>query len=74
MPPKKSGDIKLSANANARLKDCCDAADGICQRKSDGKAFDIHGRKYSKKECLATHAPKGFTARASCAPFKDCKK
>jgi len=56
-------------------KDCCSVTgkeNGSCVRKSDKKEFELP-RKYSKKDCLSKNL-KGFTARSSCAPFKDCKK
>jgi hypothetical protein len=71
MPPKRSNEIKITGKS--KLQDCCDAKTGICQRKSDNKPFDITDRKYKKEECQSKPAPKGFTARASCAPYKDCK-
>ena len=55
------------------VKDCCKATNKNkkCVRKSDGKVFSLP-RKFSKKKC-ATATKKGFTMRASCAPFKNCK-
>ena len=67
--PKKSGEIKQPSSA---LPNCCSTKIGLCQRYSDKKPFDVTHRKYSKKECV-TEPIKGFTMRASCAPFKDCK-
>ena len=67
--PKKSGEIKESPTS---LPNCCSTKSGLCQRHSDKKPFDLTNRKYSKKECLIEPI-KGFTMRASCAPFKDCK-
>jgi hypothetical protein len=72
MPPKRSNEIKISNGKT--LPDCCDAKTGVCQRKSDKKPFDIKERKYTKEECLGNPKPKGFTARASCAPYKDCAR
>jgi hypothetical protein len=69
MAPLKSSEIKKTKHMN----DCCDKITGKCIRNSDKKPFDLTDRKYSKKECT-TKAIKGFTMRASCAPFKDCKK
>ena len=43
----------------------------ICLRE-DGKTFTLP-RKFSQKACL-TKVIKGFTMRASCAPYKFCKK
>lgn len=57
------------------VKDCCKCKstnkNKKCLRKSDGKVFSLP-RKFSKKKCLAKK-PKGFTMRASCAPYKNCK-
>ena len=55
------------------MKDCCKSCskNKKCLRKSDGKVFSLP-RKFSKKKCLAKK-PKGFTMRASCAPYKNCK-
>ena len=52
---------------------CCQATEGdsACKRITDGKEFDLP-RKYSKKRCMSKIA--GFTMRASCAPYKGCKK
>ncbi len=41
-----------------------------CTRILDGKQFDLP-RRFTQKQCA--HA-KGFTMRASCAPYKGCKK
>ena len=55
------------------MKSCCHATekDNKCKRITDGKEFDLP-RKYSKKRCMSKIA--GFTMRASCAPYKGCKK
>ena len=52
------------------IKSCCKHTrkDKICVRK-DGKKFSLP-RKFSKKKCKK---PKGFTMKASCAPYKACK-
>lgn len=42
-----------------------------CKRKRDGKIFKLP-RKFSKRRCLSKKK-KGFTMRASCAPYKGCK-
>ena len=42
-----------------------------CRRKSDGKIFDLP-RRFTRKKCK--RGIKGFTARSSCAPYKDCMK
>jgi hypothetical protein len=54
------------------MKDCCNhkVKDKACIRKSDNKIFNLP-RKFSRKKCKAV---KGFTMRASCAPYKDCFK
>ena len=51
---------------------CCNHKkdDKICIRKSDNKSFKLP-RKFSRQKCKN---PKGFTMRASCAPYKDCLK
>lgn len=51
---------------------CCNHKkdDKICIRKSDNKSFKLP-RKFSRVQCKT---PKGFTMRASCAPYKDCLK
>ena len=56
------------------MKDCCNSGPKTkkCKRKSDNKTFTFP-RRFSKKHCL-TKKIKGFTMRASCAPYKDCKK
>ena len=55
------------------MTDCCKSGPKtkICTRKSDKKTFTFP-RRFSKKHCL-TKKIKGFTMRASCAPYKDCK-
>jgi hypothetical protein len=70
MPPRKSSEIKSQKKS---LPDCCSTKTGLCQRHTDKKPFDLTGRKYTKKECT-TEPIKGFTMRASCAPYKSCKK
>ena len=40
-----------------------------CRRKSDGKIFSLP-RRFTRKKCK--RGIKGFTARSSCAPYKDC--
>ena len=56
------------------MKDCCktNKNDQICIRNSDKKIFNLP-RKFSKKTCLEEHI-KGFTKRASCAPYNICIK
>ena len=55
-----------------RIKDCCliDNRSKECERKSDHKSFSFP-RKFTKEECLKGPI-KGFTMRASCAPFLEC--
>jgi len=50
---------------------CCSKSKGTCIRKDD-KKFTLP-RKFSKHKCL-TKKISGFTMRASCAPYKFCKK
>lgn len=40
-----------------------------CVRKTDGKVFKLP-RKFSKERCM--QGIKGFTMKASCAPYKAC--
>lgn len=42
-----------------------------CLRKSDKKIFSLP-RRFTRKKCKK--GVKGFTMKASCAPYKDCKK
>lgn len=53
------------------MRNCCKhkPTDKRCIRKSDGKVFNLP-RKFSKTKCM--QGVKGFTARASCAPYKGC--
>ena len=53
------------------MKDCCthNATDTQCKRKSDNKVFSLP-RKFSRKRCRKA---KGFTMKASCAPYKGCE-
>ena len=43
-----------------------------CVRESDQKTFTFP-RKFSKEECIRGPI-KGFTMRASCAPYLDCQQ
>lgn len=43
-----------------------------CIRESDQKTFTFP-RKFTKEECLQGPI-KGFTMRASCAPYLDCQQ
>ena len=54
--------------------DCCKTHNSTkkCIRKEDNKVFTFP-RKFSRKKCL-TSKSKGFTLRASCGPYKNCKK
>lgn len=54
------------------MKDCCThtATDTQCKRKSDNKIFSLP-RKFSRKRCRKA---KGYTMKASCAPYKACEK
>ena len=54
------------------MKDCCThtATDTQCKRKSDNQIFSLP-RKFTKKQCRKA---KGFTMKASCAPYKGCEK
>lgn len=58
------------------MKSCCQACakNKKCIRKSNKKVFSLP-RKFSKKNCLLRiRIPKGFTMRASCAPYKNCSR
>ena len=50
----------------------CNSSSKKCVRKEDNKVFNLP-RRFSRKKCL-TSKPKGFTMKASCAPYKNCKK
>ncbi len=52
------------------MKSCCMACarNKKCVRSSNKKVFSLP-RKFNKKKCKN---PKGFTMRASCAPYKNC--
>jgi hypothetical protein len=54
--------------------DCCEINNSTkkCIRKKDNKVFTFP-RRFSRKKCLSSK-PKGFTMKASCAPYKNCKK
>lgn len=53
--------------------DCCkhNKSAKNCIRKSDKKMFSLP-RRFTRKRCKK--GVKGFTMKASCAPYKDCKK
>lgn len=53
--------------------DCCkhNKSAKKCMRKSDKKIFSLP-RRFTRKRCKK--GVKGFTMKASCAPYKDCKK
>lgn len=50
---------------------CCNHPKNVktCKRTTDGKQFDLP-RRFTQKQCVHV---KGFTMRASCAPYKGCK-
>ena len=54
--------------------DCCKANSSTkkCIRQEDKKIF-IFPRRFSRKKCLSSE-PRGFTMKASCAPYKNCNK
>ena len=56
-----------------RYVDCCKSTrkNKKCTRK-DGKHFSLQ-RRFTKKKCIKGPV-KGFTMRASCAPYKFCKQ
>lgn len=56
------------------MKSCCKATskNKSCVRTSNKKVFSLP-RKFSKIRCLLGKI-KGFTMRASCAPYKNCKR
>ena len=43
----------------------------VCIRFTNKKLFTLP-RKFSRANCLK--GPRGFTMRASCAPYKNCKR
>ena len=53
--------------------DCCkhNKSAKKCMRKSDKKIFSLP-RRFTRKRCKK--GVNGFTMKASCAPYKDCKK
>jgi len=53
--------------------DCCKHKKSAkkCMRKSDKKIFSLP-RRFTRKRCKK--GAKGFTMKASCAPYKGCKK
>ena len=56
------------------MKNCCRSGpkNKKCVRRSNRKVFNLP-RKFPKLKCLLGLI-KGFTMRASCAPYKNCKK
>ena len=64
--------MKKKSNKSKKIINCCKVNNKskkkICRRKKDGKLFKLP-RRFSKKKCKN---PKGFTMRASCAPYKYC--
>ena len=59
---------------NNRIIDCCLVNDKNqksikrCRRKKDNKIFDFP-RRFKRSQC---RNPRGFTMKASCAPYKFC--
>lgn len=55
------------------MKSCCKAGpkNKKCTRNSNKKVFTLP-RKFSVLNCLLKNI-KGFTMRASCAPYKNCR-
>lgn len=55
------------------MKNCCKSGpkNKKCVRASNKKVFNLP-RKFSRLLCLL--GARGFTMRASCAPYKNCKK
>ena len=56
------------------MKSCCKAGpkNKVCIRFTNKKLFSLP-RKFPKAKCLRGPI-KGFTMRASCAPYKNCKR
>lgn len=56
------------------IPECCKhkSTSTVCIRKKDDKLFSLP-RKYSKSDCL-TSKSKGFSKKASCAPYLNCKQ
>lgn len=56
------------------MKSCCNAGpkNKVCIRFTNKKIFSLP-RKFPKSKCLSKNV-KGFTMRASCAPYKNCKR
>ena len=56
------------------MVNCCEAkeTDRQCLRKPDNRKFSLP-RKFSKKQCIQGPEKFGFSRRASCAPYKNCK-
>tara|TARA_Y100000389_G_scaffold202990_1_gene250015 strand:- start:5802 stop:6308 length:507 start_codon:yes stop_codon:yes gene_type:complete len=56
------------------MRDCCKVTNKLtkkCLRIKDKKIFDLP-RRFSRSKCIKSKV-KGFTMRASCAPYKYCK-
>ena len=53
-----------------KITNCCNHTKKhkLCIRKNDKKIFKLP-RRFTKKQCKN---PKGFTMKASCAPYKNC--
>lgn len=56
------------------MKNCCKSGpkNKQCVRRSNQKVFNLP-RKFSKLKCILKKIM-GFTMRASCAPYKNCRK
>ena len=56
------------------MKNCCKSGpkNKQCVRRSNKKVFSLP-RKFSKLNCILKKIM-GFTMRASCAPYKNCRK
>ena len=58
----------LNFNIINIMRSCCSTKRGKCRRKTDKKTFTMP-RKFSRAKC---RNPRGFTMRASCAPYRGC--
>ena len=69
-----SFDSRLSGGGNRKLPSCCRSTPKAqrCIRGSDKKTFALP-RKFSKQDCMRKPI-KGFTMRASCAPYLGCSE
>ena len=57
-----------------KIKTCCasNSKSKKCIRKSDKKIFSLP-RRFNKQTCISKPI-KGFTMKASCAPYKGCSR